>query len=49
LKDAELASQVLWAGIHGITSLLITHEHFPWVGRDKIIRATVETLVEGLG
>jgi AcrR family transcriptional regulator len=49
LKDAELASQVLWAGIHGITSLLITHEQFPWVGRDKIIRATVETLVEGLG
>ena len=49
VRDAELASQVLWAGIHGITSLLITHEHFPWVGREKIIRATVDTLVEGLG
>src|SRR5262249_9725729 len=48
VKDAELASQVLWAGIHGITSLLITHQHFPWVGREKIIRATVDTLVEGL-
>ncbi len=48
-KDAELASQVLWAGIHGITSLLITHEHFPWVGREKVIHSTVDTLVKGLG
>jgi len=24
----------LWVGIHGVTSLLITHSHFPWsVGR----------------
>jgi AcrR family transcriptional regulator len=49
VKDAELASQVLWAGIHGITSLLITHEHFPWVGREKVIHSTVDTLVKGLG
>jgi AcrR family transcriptional regulator len=48
VKDAELASQVLWSGIHGVTSLLITHEHFPWVGRDKVIRATLDTLVQGL-
>jgi AcrR family transcriptional regulator len=49
VKDAELASQVLWAGIHGITSLLITHEHFPWVGRDKVIHSTVDTLIKGVG
>ncbi len=48
LEDAELASQTLWAGIHGVTSLLITHEKFPWVGREKLARAMVETLVEGL-
>jgi len=48
VKDAELASQVLWAGIHGITSLLITHEHFPWVGKDKLIRSTIDTLIDGL-
>lgn len=47
-KDAELASQILWAGVHGVTSLLITHEHFPWVGRDKVAKSIVETLVEGL-
>ena len=48
VKDAELASQTLWAGIHGVTSLLITHGHFPWVGREKVIRGTVDTLVRGL-
>src|SRR6266404_4703998 len=48
VKDAELASQTLWVGIHGVTSLLITHSHFPWVGREKVIRGTVDTLVAGL-
>jgi AcrR family transcriptional regulator len=46
--NVELAAQTLWAGIHGITSLLITHCGFPWVGRDKVIRSTVDTLVAGL-
>ena len=45
----ELAAQTLWAGIHGITSLLITHHGFPWVGREKVIHFTVDTLVAGLG
>lgn len=46
--DAELASQTLWAGVHGITSLLITHSHFPWVGKERIIEGTVDTMVRGL-
>src|SRR6266852_3623292 len=46
--NVGLASQTLWAGIHGITSLLIVHELFPWVGRDKVIHSTVDTLVAGL-
>src|SRR5262249_25376993 len=48
VKDAELASQTLWAGVHGITSLLITHEKFPWVGREKVAQSVVETLLDGL-
>ncbi|MGB9465002.1 MAG: TetR/AcrR family transcriptional regulator [Candidatus Acidiferrum sp.] len=47
--NVELASQTLWAGIHGMTSLLITHESFPWAGREKVIHSTVDTLVAGLG
>jgi AcrR family transcriptional regulator len=46
--NVELASQTLWAGIHGITALLITKAAFPWVGRDKVIHSTVDTLVAGL-
>lgn len=46
--NVELAAQTMWAGIHGITSLLITHYTFPWAGREKVIRSTVDTLVAGL-
>jgi AcrR family transcriptional regulator len=47
--NVELAAQVLWAGVHGVTSLLITHEQFPWAGRDKVIHSMVKTLVQGMG
>jgi len=47
--DIGLASQTLWAGIHGITSLLIIDPLFPWAARDKVIHSTVDTLVAGLG
>jgi AcrR family transcriptional regulator len=47
-KDAELASQTLWAGVHGVTSLLITHTQFPWVGREKVIDGVLDTLIAGL-
>jgi AcrR family transcriptional regulator len=46
--SAELAAQTLWAGIHGITSLLIVHEAFPWMGREKVINSMVDTLLAGL-
>jgi AcrR family transcriptional regulator len=47
--DAELVCQTFWAGIHGVTSLLITHEKgFPWVGKDKVIHSMVDTLVAGV-
>jgi AcrR family transcriptional regulator len=48
-KDAELLSQALWAGIHGITSLLITHcNRFPWVEESKLTRCVVDTLIAGM-
>jgi len=47
--NAELVSQTLWAGIHGVTSLLITHgKGFPWVGVDQLIHSMVDTLVDGV-
>ena len=47
--DPELISQMIWAGIHGVTSLLITHKKgFPWVDQDQLIHSMVDTLVEGV-
>jgi AcrR family transcriptional regulator len=46
--DIDLASQALWAAIHGITSLLIVHAKFPWADHDKVIDQVVNTMIEGL-
>jgi hypothetical protein len=46
--DAEETSQSLWAGIHGLTALLITHPGFPFVERERLIARTIEILVRGV-
>ena len=48
VNDIDLASQILWAGVHGITSLLIAKPSFPWVDKKKLISATIDTMLEGL-
>ena len=47
-KDPELASQTLWCGVHGVTSLLITHTMFPWVNKEQIIESVVDTVITGV-
>jgi len=47
-SDAELISQTLWCGIHGVTALLITAKMFPWVDKDQLLCFTVDTLVAGV-
>jgi len=46
--DLEETSQSLWAGIHGLTALLITKPGFPFVEREKLIQRTLEVLVRGV-
>jgi AcrR family transcriptional regulator len=46
--DVEATSQVLWATIHGITSLLIALPKFPWVDRERLIGEVVDTALRGL-
>jgi AcrR family transcriptional regulator len=48
IDDVEEASQVLWAGIHGITTLLITKPDFPFVEQTRLVERVVEVLVEGV-
>lgn len=46
--DIEVTSQALWAGMHGVTSLLIAHEDFPWVAHKKLIDQLIDTMIRGL-
>lgn len=48
LDDVEETSQVLWAGIHGITTLLITKKAFPFVEQTRLVDRLVDVLVEGV-
>lgn len=46
--EPEVVSQTLWAGIHGLTSLLIIKcDHFPFVAVDKLIHSMTDTLISG--
>ena len=46
--DVETASQTLWAGVHGVTSILIVHPDFPWVDREKLIETVIDSMIDGL-
>jgi AcrR family transcriptional regulator len=46
--DTETAAITLWAGVHGITSLLIAKPTFPWSDIDGLIDSVVATVFRGL-
>jgi AcrR family transcriptional regulator len=48
IADVEATAQILWASIHGLTSLLIARPKFPWVERDHLIDTLIETSLAGL-
>jgi hypothetical protein len=45
--EVAIVSQVLWASIHGLTSLLISRPNFPWAQRDTLINRLIETTIAG--
>src|SRR5215470_14266399 len=47
-SDLETLSQTLWCGVHGVTSLLITCEAFPWVEKKQLILNVIDTLIAGV-
>lgn len=47
-NDIELTSQTIWAGLHGITSLLIQHCGFEFVEREKLIANLIDTMIKGI-
>ena len=47
-RNVEVASQALWAAVHGITSLLILRPSFPWSKKTQLIGMVVDSAVDGL-
>jgi AcrR family transcriptional regulator len=47
-NDVELISQTLWAGMHGLTSLLIGHKYFPFAEKERLIESLIDTMIKGL-
>lgn len=46
--DIDLISQSMWAAAHGVTAILITKPHFPWVNRERMISLVIDNIIEGL-
>jgi AcrR family transcriptional regulator len=46
--DVDIATQGLWATVHGITSLLIVHPDFQWADRDAVIDHLIDNAIRGL-
>lgn len=46
--DVDVASQALWAAVHGVTSLLIFRPTFPWAGREAVIQRVIDSAVDSL-
>ena len=46
--DARTTAQVLWAGCHGVVSLVITKPYFDWVDREALVSALLDGLFAGL-
>ena len=46
--DPILISMGLWSVVHGITSILISHPHFPWPDNEKLIDHVLRLQCKGL-
>ncbi len=46
--DPDLAARSTWTALHGVTSLLIVHPHFPWGDRERVIDTVLDALLDGL-
>jgi AcrR family transcriptional regulator len=46
--DSALAAEILWAGGHGLVSLLITHADFPWSPREALIEGMLAAQLQGM-
>jgi AcrR family transcriptional regulator len=48
LKDPDELSQSLWASIHGMVSIRVACQGFPWVERSRLIDRQLDILMSGI-
>lgn len=46
--DVDAMSQTVWAAMHGLTSLLISHTDFPFAAKEKLIECLTEMIINGM-
>lgn len=46
--EVRPTAQALWAGTHGVVSLMITKPYFDWVEAETLIRTLLDALFDGL-
>lgn len=46
--DPAAAAQALWAGVHGLVTLLITRPNVGWAPRETLTRLIVDSMFDGL-
>jgi AcrR family transcriptional regulator len=46
--DPDITARAFWTALHGITSALIVHSSFPWGDPDKVVRALLDALLDGV-
>jgi AcrR family transcriptional regulator len=48
IGEPRVTAQALWAGAHGVVSLMITKPYFDWAGREALTQTLFEGLFRGL-
>jgi AcrR family transcriptional regulator len=46
--EVRATAQALWAGGHGVVSLMITKPYFDWVDQDRLVKTLMDALFAGL-
>lgn len=48
-QDPDLRSQIIWAGLHGLTGLLIVKPSFPWCEQEQLVNSLINALIPQSG
>lgn len=46
--EADLVAQTCWASVHGLVSLLLARDHFPWAKRELLITTHLRQMSAGI-